>query len=82
MPLPPESLQVGQCYLSTMGKVRRVLSIHAERVLYETRGQANEKSAGFTWRPGIVTPRPLRCSLSGLCPVTGRRRATTHEPAT
>ncbi len=42
MPLPPESLQVGQCYLSTMGKVRRVLSIHAERVLYETRGQANE----------------------------------------
>ena len=57
MPLPPESLQVGQCYLCTMGKVRRVLSIHAERVLYETRGQANEKSAGFTWRPGIVAPK-------------------------
>jgi hypothetical protein len=53
--MDPKSVQVGQCYVSATGRVRRVLAIHGERVLYETRVQANQK--GFTWRPSIVDPK-------------------------
>ena len=37
MPVAPETLKVGQCYLTHSGFVRRVLDLSDERVRYEQR---------------------------------------------
>jgi hypothetical protein len=42
MSLPPESIEVGQCYLMRSGYVRRVVAFHPGRVQYETRAQATK----------------------------------------
>src|SRR3712207_5608349 len=46
MIIPPESIEVGQCYLTRSGYVRRVRAIHAGRVLYETRGRNRRTPPG------------------------------------
>ena len=57
MSIPPESLQVGQCYLTRTGLVRRVIAFHQGQVLYETRINAKGKPSGLGWRPGIADPK-------------------------
>ncbi len=38
MSIPPETIQVGQCYLTNSGQVRRVIAVMADgRVRYERR---------------------------------------------
>jgi len=37
MSVPPESIQVSQCYLASDGRVRRVTSLFPGRVQYEQR---------------------------------------------
>ncbi len=37
MPVAPDTLKVGQCYLTHSGLVRRVLNLSAGRVRYEQR---------------------------------------------
>lgn len=47
--LPPESIQSGQCYLTTNGQVARVMSLSAEgRVNYEFGSAAVAKAFGWT----------------------------------
>ena len=37
MSLPPESIQIGQCYLTDAGKVRRVMGLPSGRVQFQQR---------------------------------------------
>jgi hypothetical protein len=37
MSIPPESIEVGQCYLMLSGYVRRVIALHPGRVQNATR---------------------------------------------
>jgi hypothetical protein len=68
MPIPPESIHVGQCYLMRSGYVRRVVAFRQGRVQYETRSQAT-KRVGWAWKMGIVdlntfaamVERPVPC---------------------
>ena len=57
MTVDPESLQVGQCYLTTAGLVRRVIAFHQGQVRYETRSNPKRKGHGWAWTPGIVEPK-------------------------
>jgi hypothetical protein len=74
MSIAPESIKVGQCYLTRSGYVRRVYAILEGRVRYETR--ANAAKLGWAWRPGIVdlktfaamVERPVPCDWT---PETG-----------
>jgi hypothetical protein len=68
MSIIPESIQVGQCYLSTSGKIRRVLNILSDgRVQFEARNRSN--STGQRWKLDIMsveafaasTEQPIRC---------------------
>ncbi len=68
MSVPPESIHVGQCYLSDTGKVRRVLNILPDgRVQFEARNRSN--STGQRWKLDIMcleafatsTEQPIRC---------------------
>ncbi len=36
MSVPPESIDVGKCYLTVGGEVRRALAIEADKVAYHT----------------------------------------------
>lgn len=68
MSIPPESIQVGQCYLMRTGHVRRAIALLPGRVQYETRNRAPNR-AGWTWRSGIldlktfaaIVERPIPC---------------------
>ena len=55
MSIDPESIKAGKCYLTHTGVVRRFITIHDGRVLYETR--MNKSALGSGWIPGIVDPR-------------------------
>ena len=49
MTIPPESIQSGQCYLTTNSQVARVLRLSAEgRVNYEFRDSRVVKALGWT----------------------------------
>ncbi len=53
MSLPPESIEVGKCYLTNNHKVWRVLRVMPDgRVQYEQR-PAN--SVARSWQPGMLT---------------------------
>ncbi|MDQ4136864.1 MAG: hypothetical protein M3158_11820 [Pseudomonadota bacterium] len=52
MTVPPESVEVGKCYLMETGHVRRVVRIMQDgRVQYEFRPTNRRNS--HQWRPGI-----------------------------
>jgi hypothetical protein len=68
MPVAPDTLRVGQCYLSDTGKVRRVLNILPDgRVRFEARNRTNRTSQ--RWKLDILsleefatsTEHPIRC---------------------
>ncbi len=56
MTIPPYSLEVGRCYLSLSGYVRRITQLMPDgRVLFEARqGHVADAKA---WRPGILDRR-------------------------
>jgi hypothetical protein len=53
MAVHPQSLEVGQCYLTDTGKVRRVSSIVEGRVQFEVR-LTSPRGRRWGWRPGIL----------------------------
>ena len=58
MPLPPESIEVGRCYLSLSSEMRRVLHILPEgQVHYEVRPAALLRA--FGWREGVLELTPF-----------------------
>ena len=68
MSIPPESIQVGQCYLMLDGEVRRVLRLLPnEGVHYESR--AGVIVEAFGWKAGVLAlsafaalvDRPVPC---------------------
>ena len=68
MSIDPQSIQVGQCYLSDTGKVRRVLNILPDgRVQFEARNRTDR--TGLRSKLDIMsaeafaasTERPIRC---------------------
>ena len=67
MTVPPKSLEVGKCYLTLSGEVRRVLRILPEgQVHYEAR-QAAVLTA-FGWRAGVLEPTPFAALLDREVP--------------
>lgn len=46
MPVSPEEIAVGKCYVTKNGQVRRVLEIKDGKVKYESRGRTDR---GGTW---------------------------------
>ena len=74
MSIPPESIQVGQCYLMLDGEVRRVLRLLPNQgVHYESRAGGLSKPSAVKlayWRS-----QPSRLWSTGPCPVTGRQAA-------
>ena len=66
MTIPPERIQVGQCYLTHTGLVRRVIAFHQGQVRYETR--SNKSTGGWAWRPGIVEPKVFAALLERSVP--------------
>ena len=68
MSIPPESIQVGQCYLMLDGEVRRVLRLLPNQgVHYESRLGASVQA--FGWKAGVLAlsafaalvDRPVPC---------------------
>ena len=58
MSVPPESIQIGKCYLTHAGEVRRVLRLLPEdRVHYEARESAVLRA--FGWREGVLELAPF-----------------------
>jgi hypothetical protein len=52
---PPESIEVGRCYLTTSGQVRRVLGFLPQRVRFERRVRTTGSDWG--WVPGLAERR-------------------------
>jgi hypothetical protein len=67
MSLPPESIQVGECYLTSMGTVRRVTRLLPGRVQYEQRPAhrgtwANHRTDILDLRSfAFLVERPVPC---------------------
>ena len=53
MSILPETIQVGRCYLTTDGRVRRVLETGPERVRYSYRSFPADPRR--TWRSGVLS---------------------------
>ncbi len=51
--IDPESIRVGQCYLTYSGQVRQVRSITEGRVLFDSRKRP-PKGLRWIWHPGIL----------------------------
>ena len=67
MSLPPESIQVGRCYLIEAGQVRRVLAILPDgRVQYEQR--AGHRPTWQVRRSGILGMRLFSSSVERPVP--------------
>jgi hypothetical protein len=65
--ISPESIKVGECYLTTSGQVRRVMRILPDgRVQYETRGGAVARA--FNWRTDIQDLRSFAFSAERAVP--------------
>ncbi len=61
MTIPPESIEVGKCYLVERDGVRRVLKIWPDgRVQYETR--SGPLGHTKTWKPGMLQVRDFASS--------------------
>ena len=61
MSLPPESIQVGQCYLTHEGRVRRVLQLLPNsRVNFEWQ---NSTSTAKQWRAGVLDLRAFAAAI-------------------
>ncbi len=67
MDISPESVQIGQCYLTQVGEVRRVLGLTAEkRVHYEY--WCVGKRMLKNWKPGIEGLRAFALSVERPVP--------------
>jgi hypothetical protein len=66
MTIPPESIVVGQCYLTTRGHVRRVIRILPGRVQFERR--VNTTGANWAWAPGLAADRAFALSVERPVP--------------
>jgi hypothetical protein len=53
--IPPESIQVGQCYLTDNGKVRRVMALLSGRVQFQQR--AAHRATWKASKPDILDMR-------------------------
>jgi hypothetical protein len=66
MSIPPEGLQLGQCYLGTNGRVHRVTRIMPDgRIQYEHRGA---KVILKTWKSGMVDGRSFTAMVKRPVP--------------
>ena len=57
MPIPLESIQVGQCYLTNHGQVRRVIGLVPGRVQFERRTRSASSETGWAWVSGLAERR-------------------------
>jgi hypothetical protein len=39
MPVPPNEIEIGKCYVTATGQVRRVIAIENKQVTYDARGK-------------------------------------------
>ncbi len=61
MPIPPESIKVDRCYLTSEGKIRRVMALLRDgRVQYQWRRGYTLKSP---WRVGIEIARSFAAAV-------------------
>jgi hypothetical protein len=61
MSVPPESINVGKCYLGDNGKVWRVVRLWPDsRVQFEFRARSLSKAK--TWKPGMLLLRDFASS--------------------
>ncbi len=52
MSLPPESIELGKCYLTNTGRVWRIIRVMPDgRILYE---QRSRRVPAKTWQPGML----------------------------
>ena len=64
VPIIPESLEVGQCYLTEDGRVRKVTRFLTDgRVRYKYRGLQSKK-----WRWGELSCRSFACTVERSVP--------------
>jgi hypothetical protein len=53
MSIAPETITIGQCYLTRSGQVRRVRAITEGRVLFDSR-RRSPKGPRWIWYPSIL----------------------------
>ncbi len=66
MSLPPESIEVGKCYLTNTGQVRRVLVMLPGRVQFEQRVKMTSLKLG--WIRDIADTRAFASSVEREVP--------------
>ncbi len=74
MPIPPESIEVGTCYLTGADTVRRVVMIHRDgRIQYAWRAGYRKK-----WKVGILMRREFAAAAEReiLCDWTPEQAET------
>ena len=66
MSVPPETIQVGQCYLTNMGTIRRVTGLLPGRVRYEQRPA--HRATWANYRADILDLRSFAFLVERLVP--------------
>jgi hypothetical protein len=67
VPVAPESITAGECYVTSTGRVRRVAHLLPDgRVLFATRLRLQGQTA--SWKDGIQTLAVFAASLERLVP--------------
>ncbi len=67
MTIPPESIEVGKCYLGNNGKVWRVVRLWPDsRVQFEFR--ARSRGEARVWKPGMLLLRDFASSAQREVP--------------
>ena len=66
MPVPPEILQVGKCYVTAEGQLRRILRFLPGRVQFERR--IATAALGHAWVPRVVDCRAFAASVEREVP--------------
>ena len=67
MTIPPESIEVGKCYLGDNGKVWRVVRLWPDsRVQFEFR--ARSRGEARVWKPGMLLLRDFASSAQREVP--------------
>lgn len=51
MPVPPESVQVGKCYMTAKGRARRIVAIEADKVTFY---EGQQVALGSEWPRRMV----------------------------
>ncbi len=80
MPVPPDSIEVGKCYLTNTGRVWRIIRFMPDgRILYEHRaqhlyGQEQEQ------RPGMLTTLPAEVLIEREVPCDWTPDADERKP--